>query len=248
MIPAFSKPFTAPLVKPFGPPVAEFSPLDIPNLLAWYDATDPASITETSGDVSNWADKSGNGLDVAETINPPKTGTATINGLNAIEFNGGGDTLTRSAYPLTVDLTLACVFNVFAPVINASESLISFDATNDFQIDAGVIGGFFARLNEANLTTANLQASPGVSGDVLILYRFSSSEPSIELYVNNVLNDSTNNYAGNIDSSQEFRIAANRLSSVFLSVRIGELVFYGRDITTDERNELSNGLISKWGI
>ena len=67
-----------------------FSPLDLsPNL--WLDATDATTITEVSGDVSQWDDKSGNGNDVSQSTpaNRPANG-GTINGNNAIEWDING--------------------------------------------------------------------------------------------------------------------------------------------------------------
>jgi hypothetical protein len=64
------------------------SPLDL-SPLAWYDASDTGTITESGGAVSQWDDKSGNGYDLTQltSIRQPKTGTATLNSLNTVEFD-----------------------------------------------------------------------------------------------------------------------------------------------------------------
>lgn len=69
-----------------------FSPLDLPNLALWLDSSDTSTITQSGGSVSIWADKSGNSYNATESIGvqQPQTGTRTVNGLNAIEFNGTG--------------------------------------------------------------------------------------------------------------------------------------------------------------
>lgn len=65
-----------------GPPVAGY--------VAWYDASDLASITESGGAVSQWNDKSGNGHHVSQSTaaQKPTTGTRTQNSLNVIDFQG----------------------------------------------------------------------------------------------------------------------------------------------------------------
>ena len=65
---------------------APFSPLDLsPNL--WLDATDAATITEVSGDVSQWDDKSGTGNNVTQTLSTDRpTNGGSINGNNAIDW------------------------------------------------------------------------------------------------------------------------------------------------------------------
>lgn len=67
---------------PVGPPIAGYA--------AWYDASDAASITESGGAVSAWADLSGNGnhLTQANASLQPATGSETQNGLNVISFDG----------------------------------------------------------------------------------------------------------------------------------------------------------------
>lgn len=60
------------------------------SLQAWWDASDASTITEgTPGTVQAWADKSGNGYNATapNAGQRPLTGTRTIGGLNAIEFD-----------------------------------------------------------------------------------------------------------------------------------------------------------------
>lgn len=83
-----------PLASSFGraPHAAgPWSPLSLPNLVAWYDASNAASITASSGAVSQWNDLSGNGLHLVQATGArqPTTGVDTINGLNAINFTSG---------------------------------------------------------------------------------------------------------------------------------------------------------------
>ena len=67
-----------------------FSPQSIPGLQLWLDAADTSSLTVSSGSVTVWRDKSGNGIHMNDTPAPsyvwPSTGTA-INGLNTVVFS-----------------------------------------------------------------------------------------------------------------------------------------------------------------
>lgn len=67
-----------------------FSPLSLQPAI-WLDASDAATITSSSGAVSQWNDKSGNGRHVSQATSTaqPTTGTNTQNGLNVITFDGG---------------------------------------------------------------------------------------------------------------------------------------------------------------
>ena len=69
-----------------GGGVAPFSPLDLGCNL-WLDATDATTITEVSGDVSQWDDKSGNGNDVTQTLSTDRPSNGgTLNGNNVIDW------------------------------------------------------------------------------------------------------------------------------------------------------------------
>ena len=67
--------------------------------IAWFDAYDEDTITESSGSVSQWNDKSGNGYHFTQGTGSfqPTTGTRTIGGLNALDFDGTDDRLESSA-------------------------------------------------------------------------------------------------------------------------------------------------------
>lgn len=72
------------------PPPAGWSPTDEASLIAWYDATDAATITEIAGAVSQWNDKSGNDYHLTQSLadRRPVISAAAINGQNALSFVG----------------------------------------------------------------------------------------------------------------------------------------------------------------
>ena len=89
--PSFGSPFGNPFGKPFGPEGgAPFSPLDLANLIAWYD---PAQgVSTISGDVDQWDDQSvnANHLQQLTTVRRPFYDT----GANPfINFDGVDDFL-----------------------------------------------------------------------------------------------------------------------------------------------------------
>ena len=65
-----------------------WTPSEISTLM-WLDASDTDTITESSGSVSQWDDKSGNDNHVTQSTSAdqPTTGTNTINNLNVINFD-----------------------------------------------------------------------------------------------------------------------------------------------------------------
>lgn len=55
----------------------------------WYDAADSGTITESSGAVSDWDDKSGNNVHLSQNTaaDQPTTNANTLGGLNTIDFD-----------------------------------------------------------------------------------------------------------------------------------------------------------------
>lgn len=78
---------------------AGFNPTKIANCKLWLDAADTSSITSSSGLVSQWNDKSGNGYNFvqATSTNKPTTGVDSKNGKNVLTFDGTTDWMQTSA-------------------------------------------------------------------------------------------------------------------------------------------------------
>lgn len=73
-----------------------WSPLSLPNLLNWHDASDAATITLVGAKVSVWGDKSGNGNNAVQANDAlrPTLSAANLNGLNVIDYPTGGQNMT----------------------------------------------------------------------------------------------------------------------------------------------------------
>jgi FtsP/CotA-like multicopper oxidase with cupredoxin domain len=76
-------------VTPLAPLPMSFVPSQIPNLAAWYDASDPSTLAQTAGRVSSWLDKSGHANTLVQSLTAamPLAGQ-TIGGLAALDFSG----------------------------------------------------------------------------------------------------------------------------------------------------------------
>ena len=109
------------LLSPAGseaPDPGGWSPTDLPDLEAWWDASDTASIIASAGDVSQLNDKSGNGrhLSQATAALQPRTGDSTRNGLNVLDFDADWlQAATAAPWKFLHDGTKHHVFGVFRP-------------------------------------------------------------------------------------------------------------------------------------
>jgi hypothetical protein len=96
--------------------VSGFVPTDLGATLAlWLDADDASTFTYDAGvEISNWADKSGNGRDFAQSIATayPTRQTSVVNGRAVVRFDGQNDYLERAQF--AASFTAAEVFVVVA--------------------------------------------------------------------------------------------------------------------------------------
>ena len=130
------------------PRATGFNPKSISGLLAWYDASDSSTITVGTG-VSAWADKSGNGYTLRQSTanNQPVTGTRTIGGKNALDFDGTNDVLSLGLTPpeYILDLATSRAITIFAvtgsDAPNSVSRLISMQRTGKNANDSGLFLG-----------------------------------------------------------------------------------------------------------
>lgn len=76
--------------------IITFDPLSTTSLQSWHDAADTTTITNASGAVSLWSDKTTNTNDANQSTlgNQPQSGARSVNGLNALDLDGANDFLT----------------------------------------------------------------------------------------------------------------------------------------------------------
>ena len=94
---------------------------------AWYDASDTGTITVSGSNVTQWNDKSANGLNLLQgtASKQPLSGTRTQNGLNTIDYDGSNDVLTSnaaaSAWKFLTDSTGSTFFMAIVTDVNSVE-------------------------------------------------------------------------------------------------------------------------------
>lgn len=224
-----------------------FSPTDIAGLWAWHDASDTATITGTS--VSQWDDKSGNGLHVTQGTgtNQPRSGTNTLGGLNVIDFNNDG---TVDNYLQRTGITGASApFTVF--VVCKITSVI-----NQYSVIAALNTGTNAP------QPVSYEAAPGpakfYANDSGGQHYFGSTTASntaviVEVVINgassliNVNGGTPATFTAGSWSSLtaiQYGISATYMSKVDL----GESIIYNAALGTTDRDSLRTYLNDKWSV
>jgi len=224
-----------------------FSPLDLsPNL--WLDATDATTITEVSGDVSQWNDKSGNGNNVSQSVstNRPSNG-GTLNGNNVIDW--GSTTNSK-----------LLILNGGANADNWQDVYI-VGKWDDGDTTFGSGSGVFCASSSSG-TSAGI----GLIGASNNSYFFSSLKWYNNLYLNElpissnqavlgVTNTIANAFHLSFSSNNPIGVFGITLGSFNLNTTnngwrgvIGEVVAFPRKLSDTERGQMNTYLKNKWGL
>ena len=123
-----------------------WTPSEITTAL-WLDAADALTITQASGFVSQWADKSGNNRHAAQASASakPQTLPAYLNGLNVLNFDQGDYLLTPDIFTSPSDVS---VFLVHRSSTTNSGGCAVFALQNGLN----VTNGFFHALCRTDIT------------------------------------------------------------------------------------------------
>jgi hypothetical protein len=222
--------------------VSSFSPLDL-NPALWLDAADATTITESGGFVSQWNDKSGNGRNATQSIgaNQPTTGSFTINGLNALSFDGINDQL-RFATNVMSGATAGTCFAVYT--IN---SVVDMGALLVFGDDYA----FFSNGPRTTFgTTSRRGFAPGATLTNPTLYSYVAATNDWRAYVNKInrlsLTLNTVSFPNNIPgSTQGFYLARSAAAGIFYAGLAAEIVLYDYALSDASRQRLQLGPAAK---
>jgi FtsP/CotA-like multicopper oxidase with cupredoxin domain len=238
-------------------PQSVFTPAQIPNLAAWYDASDAGTIAGTAGAVSSWKDKSGNGntLTQSATAAMPRIGNA-IDGLDVLTFEGTQFFTSNNTAFSKLLLNESTVFAV------TNQSKI---AQNSSILSSGLIGEstpvYALRLSSGakteydfnNAAAGRLTATNVVTGPAFWTAAGSNSTSKEYLRKDGVTLESSTGPGASAVSSQPLVVGANRSTSSSNPIydyqgQIGEVLVFNRYLTTPEATEVEGYLACKWGM
>jgi hypothetical protein len=217
-----------------------FSPSQIANLGAWYDASVSSSIAIVTG-VSQWNDLSGNGrhLVQATTNNQPVYTANQIAGKPGVVFDKTNDRLTWSG-SLPQPTTIYCVGKY-----NATPS-----AGNETMYDSQTNGNRMRLFSPSGVRVAiNAGTERSLPTDVTLtayaVYEAIFNGATSFLGFNN-----STTVSGNAGSTASDGIALNAFGgfAAFGGVSIAEFVLYSRVLNNSERSAVRLYLAGKYGI
>jgi len=238
--------------------------------VAWYDAADTATITESGGFVSQWNDKSGNGYDVIQATgtNQPATNSRTQNNRNVIDFDGSNDQL-RTNGQVVSEITTSKALSQFVVcksdrATGTSQGIFGAQrAVDDFRsgwvqetsplnwtITRGGTGNSSSDFFSGNIVGASLLP-------IIFAAHVSATNNAIAAEVQNI-NQTLTPAFGGIMPPSDFMSLGSTNHILNIGSRgtvnrpfdgwIGEILLFDRYLTINERNALITFLNAKWGI
>lgn len=214
----------------------------------WLDASDVSTITDSSGSVSAWADKSGNGNNATQGTgsSQPTTGVSTINGRNGLVF-ADGDVVTSSAVFSTSGYTAFMVMQLSVAVADLDNDFPRFfrsgdDAQSHFlrksngrmEVKSIGVGGTDDRPNytwESNFAT-----------NETVVIQHDVGLDNIRLYGNGTLLDGDNRTT----PMTSLTVGSNIEVMTDMQGVCGEFIVYDRILSTSEAAQVESYLTSKW--
>jgi hypothetical protein len=219
------------------PRASGFNPKSISGLAIWLDGASLAS-----GSVATWEDKSGNGRNATQTTGNNQPTTLTVNGKNAVKFDGSNDTLSCS-FPWSATSTF---FLVASPATAASRYVLAGSALS---ATPAVISEFndvdfewFSAAANDRLTFA--ASAPGqqvlsvthTDGGALIVRR------------NGATVASKTTAASTLAGASNVWLGSSTGSANFYNGTICEIILYHNILTASARQTVERYLGTKWGV
>ena len=220
-----------------SPKTQPFSPLGLSPAL-WLDASDTATITASSGSVSQWDDKSGNGRNAVQgsAVLQPSSGSSTINAKNALSFSSdllrAPSTAFTQAQPITW-FAVASTNNTGATgrqlIGNNSTTPTLYQTSSTWHIFAGSV------VNSAVSVDTNAHLFTAV---------YDGASSSLRL-------DRSQIASGNAGSSgysnHQILIGTDSTGLASWSGLVAELVAFFGTLSATDRDKMETYLRDKWG-
>ena len=246
----------------------QWSPSTDITTVAWIDASDSSTYTQTSENLTGVTDKSGT---FTMTVNGnPQTNAVTQNGLNVFEFDGSGDDLTSTTYAAQVSSGNHWAIGVYryVAVDSNKDSLWSYETNGspkrDYAMSSGNSSSFTGELDLDGLSNNRISSSIGNTKEwdsksltqnqwhiVAVFFNKTGNQIGVRVDGENAFTP-VNDYDNSLQTNQQLRIMRNR-SSQRLNGKLGEFFAVanlpgtgGTDISTLEKAE--GYLAHKWGL
>jgi hypothetical protein len=211
-----------------------FSPDSVAGLQLWLDSSDASTITQSSGSVSQWNDKSGNNNNAVQatgSLQPTYPGTS-FNGLSTVSFNGNGYlgitpiTLTNCTVFIVAGSTDSSGNPFLASLLDGNVYIGNYSGSFYFSFDEGPSVPFTATASARNF--------------------WGLSNVALNTSTANVGTSATASYGSSLSGSIS-DIGGRRAYVDFVTAKMGEVLIYDTALTSTQITQVLTYLSGKWG-
>lgn len=227
-----------------------WSPTDLAPV-AWYDASDPASITQATGAVSQWNSKVGTSHMIqATSTKRPVTGTSQINGLNAIAFDGTDDALKTASNPFGASVSNAMFMAVtnIGTLTNSTMFSLTGGSTNRWQSHSPYGNGtvYFDCGGSAGVNRLTGASGWSAGQNKLLGFYCSTTDNVQQVWADgtSLLSDAT----GHTVTASSGLALGHDGGTGFDNCTMGEVVILNAAVSSTDRQKLEGYLAHKWGL
>ena len=246
----------AQIIRAVAPPAGgdEWTPAEISTAL-WLDATDAATITEVSGAVSQWDDKSGNARHVSQGTASKRPTLSTLNGLSALDFDGADDWLV-TATNQTMHAGSWLAFGVAKRDAGATGfgMLFSQHENVSTKTNAQYLRATTTGIETITFNTSNTAFTASAAGDdeAALVYSASCETGALQAFVNGT-GGSVVAPTGTISTDvSQVSVGARQSSAgaadTYFKGEIGELILVPDTTSSVTRQRIEGYLAHKWGL
>lgn len=239
----------------------EFSPKNLPSLQLWLDASDTSTITESSGSVSAWADKSGRGNSATQgtEANQPTTGSETMGGKNVLTFDASTDDFMTVAHSTSLQFDSGTGYTIFwvgefDGYLNQTSSLnlilskgagVLAAAAYNIQVNSGNKAIFQSGNNEI------IQDDSGTFNTVpsYITCKMSNATTTAVIQRNGGASYTNATATVGSNNTDNLTIGGGTGSTIrYAGGKYAEILIYSRLLSVAEATAVENYVSNKWGI
>lgn len=235
-----------------------WTPASIPNVIAWWDASDDSTFTFSSGtSVSQWNSKIGSYALTQATGTKQPSRSGIVNGLSSVVFDGNSDAMSVASF----DLSPGQEFSIWVVGFGSSGGdQIILEQTVNYN---NTPGAFVVAKDNANTITGSKKgglsdyATFTTTGTFITVAKIAVFTHNGALTTNETsgwLNLSTSGTrAGNANTANSninntLFVGARNTSSLYLNGQLCEFGFANLAMTQNQIQVLSQYLRSKWAI
>lgn len=228
----------------------EFTPRSISDLALWLDASNESTVTRSSGQVTAWQDKSGNGNDLTQgtSSNQPLFQENWFNGRPTVLFDGTDDNLTLGSQLIAT----GDQWDAFVVLDNLNAGADDDYILSQWLSTAGNRTIFLFH-RESGLEAFNGSTGAQPSGSTTLVsnkpYIFGSSYDGTNLAVHiNGQQDASISAGAMTLSDIPLYLWSSSQSTRFWNGNVSEVIFFKKKLSGAEKGQIIQYLRNKWGI